>query len=91
MISISINYDLIDQNRLFEGKKGRYLDLILIATPNDQYGNDFMCVQSVSKEEREQGIRGEILGNAKEIMKRDPTNYNKPPDATINDSDEPPF
>ena len=85
MISISINYDKIDKARLFPGQKGAYLDMVLIER-NDQYGNNYMVVQSVSKEEREQGIRGEILGNAKNIVKRDPTNYNNTPDETI-DSD----
>jgi len=86
MISISINYDKIDKARLFPGQKGTYLDMVLIER-NDQYGNNYMVVQSVSKEEREQGVRGEILGNAKNIVKRDPTNYNNPPDETVNDGD----
>ena len=65
MISISIDVTKIDKERLYTGKKGVYLDCILIETPNNQYGDDYMIAQSVSKEEREQGIKGEILGNAK--------------------------
>jgi len=70
-ILAKINYDLIDQSRLFSGKKGRYLDIALIDTPNDKYGNDFMVVQSVSKEDREAGKKGPILGNGKYPAKRD--------------------
>ncbi len=64
-ISVKIDVTKIDKERLFKGKKGTYMDLILIPTPNNQYGNDYMCVQGVSKEEREAGIKGEILGNGK--------------------------
>lgn len=65
MISISIDVTKIDKDRLYKGQKGTYLDAVLIDTPNNQYGDNFMIVQSVSKEEREQGIKGEILGNGK--------------------------
>jgi hypothetical protein len=33
----------------------------------DQYNNIGMIVQSVSKEEKDRGIKGPILGNAKRI------------------------
>ncbi len=82
MISLNIDVTKIDKARLFQGKKGTYLDCIMIETPNSEYG-DYMIKQSVSKEEREQGIEGVILGNAKNIVKRQPQNDNSPPDATI--------
>ena len=72
MISLKIDVTKIDKSRLFKGEKGTYLDAVLIETPNNQYGDDYMIVQSVSKEEREQGVRGEILGNGKNIVKREP-------------------
>jgi len=86
MISFSINVSLIDKERLFKGKKGQYLDCVAIETPNSEYG-DYMVVESISKEERDAGKKGTILGNGKIIVKRDPTNYNTPPDVTINDGD----
>jgi len=70
MISLKIDVNKIDKSRLFEGTKGTYLDAVLIETPDNQYGDDYMIVQSVSKEEREQGVRGEILGNAKIFAKK---------------------
>lgn len=66
-ISASIDTTKVDRDHLYTGKKGTYLDIVLIPTPGNQYGNDFMIVQSVSKEERESGKKGEILGNAKFI------------------------
>lgn len=66
-ITVKIDTKKIDKNRLFVGAKGTYLDVVLIETPNDAYGNSHMVVQSVSKEEREAGIKGPILGNAKTL------------------------
>jgi hypothetical protein len=72
LITASIDVTKIDKARLVAGKKvnaegkvARYLDMTLIETPDNQYGDSHMIVQSVSKEEREQGIRGNILGNGK--------------------------
>lgn len=67
MILAKINVSLIDKAKLFEGKKGRYLDVCLVETPDDRFGNDFVIFQSVSKEERERGIKGAILGNGRII------------------------
>ena len=59
-----IDVTKIDKSRLYKGQKGTYLDIVLIPTPQSEYG-DFMIVQQVSKEERDKGIKGEILGNGK--------------------------
>jgi len=67
MILGKINVLAIDKAKLFTGAKGKYLDIVLIETPSDQYGNSHMIVQGVTKEERESGVRGAILGNAKTI------------------------
>ena len=64
MITANINFDLIDTKRLFKGQKGRYLDLVLIETPDGKYG-DYMVKQGLTKEEREAGVKMPILGNAK--------------------------
>lgn len=72
MIRCKIDVTKIDKARLFKGQKGTYLDLTLIETPNDQYGNSHMIVQDVGKEDREKGIKGAILGNAKTFGKSSP-------------------
>lgn len=65
-ISLKIDVSKIDKSRLFKGKKGTYLDAVLFYDGQpDQYQNNGMIVQSVSKEERAQGKQGAILGNAK--------------------------
>lgn len=53
---------------LFEGKNGAiYLDLALFESENDPYGNDWRVCQSVSKEARQAGEKGAILGNGKNV------------------------
>jgi hypothetical protein len=66
-ITARIDVTKIDKARLYQGKKGKYLDIVLIPTPNAKFDQTHMIVQSVSKEERDQGIKGNILGNATEI------------------------
>lgn len=64
-ITLKINVTRILKEHLYAGKSGKYLDMV--AWPNkdgpDQYGNTHMVCQSVSKEAREQGIKGPIVGN----------------------------
>lgn len=72
MIAVKIDVNKIDHNHLFDGKKGKYLDLLLLENRDgtDEYGNDFMVVQGVSKEARAAGVKGEILGNGKHMQER---------------------
>jgi len=58
-ISLNVNVDKIDKKRFFEGKKGRYLDLVLFETPESEYG-DYMVKQRGDK-----GEKMPILGNGK--------------------------
>lgn len=77
MITVKVNVSQIDKARLFKGEKGTYLDLILIETPNGQYG-DFMVKQQVTKEEREAKLQMPILGNAKYLGQK-PAQTQQPP------------
>jgi hypothetical protein len=72
MITLSIDVKQIDKDRLKpytrkNGKEAMFLELILIPTPESEFG-DYMVKQSVSKEERESGIQMPILGNAKQVV-----------------------
>ena len=66
-VSLKIDVSKIEKARLFNGKKGVYLDAtVFIDTAElDQYGNSGMITQDVSKEEKQQGVKGNILGNCK--------------------------
>ena len=66
-VSIKLDVKKIDKAKLFKGEKGTYLDLTAWIDPDnkDQYGNNGMVVQSVTEEEKRDGVRGVILGNSK--------------------------
>ena len=71
-VKLKINVSKIEKERLFPGKKGKYLDATVFINLDEQdpYGNNGMITQDVSKEEREQGVKGPILGNC-EVFYRD--------------------
>lgn len=58
-ITINVNVELIDKERFFQGKKGRYMDLVLIETPESEYG-DYLVKQRGDRNEKMP-----ILGNGK--------------------------
>jgi len=66
-VRVKLNVSQIDKARLFRGEKGMYLDAtVFIDTEQEsQWGDNGMVTQDVSKEERDQGIKGNILGNVK--------------------------
>lgn len=94
MISGKIDVTKLDKSKFFKGKKGIYADIVLIDTPNGEFG-DYMIVQGVSKEEREAGVKGAILGNAKVFGGKSagkPSTQRQNQQAnTDRDGDEPPF
>jgi hypothetical protein len=70
-IAVKLDVTKIDKLKLYKGEKGTYLDAVIIMKDEpDQYNNIGMIVQSVTKEERDQGIRGAILGNVRYIQKQ---------------------
>lgn len=68
MIKLNLDVTKISKDRLFTGKKGTYLNAVLIPTPNSEYG-DYMIVEDITKEERESGMKGVILGSGKNLTK----------------------
>lgn len=94
MITLNIDVSKIDKDRLYEGAKGTYLDAVLIETPNSDY-SDFMIVQSTTKEERDAGVKGAILGNAKQFKRKEsnqtPSGYEPDPPKEDEGKDDLPF
>ena len=79
-VTLSIDVTKIDKSKLFSGKKGTYLDaqVFIDISGADEYGNSGMITQAVSKEEREQGVKGAILGNVK-VFWREPNGQQTQP------------
>jgi len=80
IIRVNINTAKIDKSALFEGTKGKYLNITLLENKDgeDQYGNNFMVVQDIGKDRRDAGEKGAILGNAKYVKAANETTTNKP-------------
>jgi hypothetical protein len=70
-VSLKIDVSKIDKDRLFKGSKGTYLDATAFIDLDemDQYGNSGMITQDVTKEEKDAGTKGPILGNSKIFWK----------------------
>ena len=66
-VSFRIDVSKIDKSKLFKGAKGNYLDCtsFIEVDEKDQYDNNGMVTQSVTADERKDGVRGAILGNVK--------------------------
>ena len=71
--SIKIDVTKIDKALLYKGKKGVYLDATCFMNPDEegQYGDHGIINQSVSKEAREAGEKGALLGNVKVFWRDD--------------------
>jgi hypothetical protein len=69
MIIAKIDVTKLDKSHFFKGQKGIYTDLMLIPNKDggDQYGNDGFVSQGVSKEAKDKGEKGKIVGNYKKI------------------------
>ena len=98
LVKLKIDVTKIEKNRLFHGKKGTYLDAtVFLDDEPDQYDNNGMITQEVSKEERDAGTKGAILGNAKIVWSGEPQNQGRPAESgpkpstptTVEDTDIP--
>ena len=89
MITLKIDVTKITKERLYKGEKGTYLNCVLVETPNSEY-SDYMIVESTSKDEREKGVKGSILGNGK-ILGNKPDSTQAPQDNTESPEDDLPF
>ena len=72
-VSLKIDVSKIDKARLFKGEKGIYLDATVFIDEGeaDQYGNNGMITQDVTKDERANKVQGNILGNCKVFWRDD--------------------
>jgi hypothetical protein len=64
-ITLKIDVDKVLMDHLYQGKKGKYLDVVLFNTPDNQFGNDYVVKQDLPREVRDAGTEAPILGNAR--------------------------
>ena len=104
-VNLSIDVKSIDKARLVAHSNGKvYLNMTAFIDPDapGPYGDHGMITQDVSKEEKDQGVKGSILGNAKVFwqdnaqqqqqgMQQAQQAYQAPPVANNPDDDLIPF
>lgn len=86
MIKLNICLSKIDKSRIKEAAGKKYIDLIIMDSKNDKFGNDYMVVEDLTKAEREAGKKGNIIGNGKNLGGSKPYSSSAPP---ISSSDLP--
>ena len=72
-VRVKLDVTKIDKARLFKGAKGVYLDATVFVNidEKDQYDNNGMITQDVSKQDKDSGVKGNILGNVQVFWRDD--------------------
>lgn len=72
-LNFSIDVTKLDKERFIKGKKGTYANLTTFVDIDnvDQYENNGFISQSISKEERTNGVQLPILGNVRVVFRDD--------------------
>ena len=72
-LNLSIDVTKLDKERFIKGKKGTYANITTFVDIDnvDQYDNNGFVSQSISKEERTNGVQTPILGNVRVIFRDD--------------------
>ena len=79
IIKTSINLNNIPKDKIFEGKKGKYLPItITLNNEPDQFGNQGPVVVEQTKDERDAKAAKTYLGNVK-VVWTDGNNVDKAP------------
>ena len=69
--NMTIDVTKLEKSRFFKGKKGTYAKLTCFVDTEEtsQYGDNGTITQELSKEDRDNGVKLPILGNAKIFWK----------------------
>jgi|TARA_B100001939_G_scaffold94586_1_gene81172 hypothetical protein len=79
IIKASINLNVIPKDKIFNGKKGKYLPItITLNNEPDQFGNQGPIVVEQTKDERDAKAAKTYLGNVK-VVWTDGNNVDKAP------------
>lgn len=83
---LKIDVTKIDKTAIFQGQKGKYIDLtIMLNDEPDRFGNAAFVTQDIGSERRSKGERGPIVGNGKSVGE------SAPPKPKPNEDDDDPF
>ena len=71
MFKCKIDRKKLLEEFIFKANSGaEYIDFVMIPSKDSKYGDTHFLVQSVSKEAREAGKKGPIIGNAKTLERK---------------------
>lgn len=92
MIKYKIDVTKINKAHLYEGKKGVYLNGVFFENREgrNDFGDDGYIVQDISKEAREAGEKGPIIGNWRRLDDAKPAQRKAAPSQAA-DEDSIPF
>ncbi|MBP8865937.1 MAG: hypothetical protein KBG63_05650 [Acetobacterium sp.] len=70
-INLSVDVTKLEKSRFFKGKKGTYAKMTCFIDTEEtsQFGDNGTITQELSKEDRDNGVKLPILGNAKIFWK----------------------
>jgi hypothetical protein len=64
-VNLSIDVSKLDKSRLYKGAKGTYANLTVFIDSNpDQYGKNGGVKEQATKDERDQKVKMQFVGNA---------------------------
>jgi len=78
LIAISIDVTKLDKSKLIKGKKGTYANItVSVNDEDDQFGNNTSVWESQTKEERDDKVDRNFLGNGKVVWSSQSSNDTK--------------
>lgn len=88
IFSASIDVTKISKEKLYKGKKGTYCNVTIVLNDNeDEYGNIISISENQSKEDRENKVKKNYLGNGK-LVWSDETDTPSNAEVNQNNQDE---
>ena len=90
LMKLSIDVTKITKSRLYKGKKGTYLDLVVeLKDQDDQFGNNVAAWEGQTEEERKAKNDRNFLGNGKVIWDSEGKKEEAPAQEAPGGNDEP--
>jgi hypothetical protein len=78
LIAVSIDVTKLDKSKFVKGKKGTYANItISVNDEDDQFGNNTSVWESQTKEERDDKVDRNFLGNGKVVWSSQSSNDTK--------------
>lgn len=93
--TLKLDVSKLDKSKIYKGKKGSYYTFSIKIQDQSKFGNNIMIVDDTTKEERDAGVKGIILGNGSVVWtdgnitkaERDDDGGGHAPQATQEDDD----